>query len=77
MADKDIPPHCFIRKIIILKESWDKWIARVTKYALMRGLTTTPLDKTTFEDVRESIDQCSRGDLLNESVSHYRLDLLK
>ena len=43
----------------------------------MRGLTTTPLDKTTFEDVRESIDQCSRGDLLNESVSHYRLDLLK
>ena len=41
------------------------------------GLTTTPLDKISFKDVRESIDQCSRGDLLNASVSHYRLDLLK
>ena len=43
----------------------------------MVGLTTTPLDKTSFEDVRESIDQCSRGDLLDASVSHYRLDLFK
>ena len=39
----------------------------------MGGLTTTPLDKTSFEDVRESIDQCSRGDLLDASVSHLSL----
>ena len=30
MADRDIPPHCYIRTIIILKASWEKWIARVT-----------------------------------------------